>query len=150
LNASPWITNIWFPDNDKPLVWPSYFSNSGSSPTLSEPEAETTQLSQDVPSGLVQLNPSQQEAVNTMLSDMDEHRITIIQGPPGTGKTSVIAAFVQLAISMGFTGIWLVAASNVAVKNIAEKLAKIGFTNWRLLVSQDFHYEWLVSSCLKC
>lgn len=78
----------------------------------------------------------------------------------GVGKTSVIAEFVQSAINSGRTGIWLVAAvslsapfrysshideqSNVAVKNIAEKLAKVGFMDWRLLVSRDFHFDWLV------
>ncbi|KZT63465.1 hypothetical protein DAEQUDRAFT_680352 [Daedalea quercina L-15889] len=39
-------------------------------------------------------------------------------------------------------GIWLVAQSNVAVKHIAEKLADIGFLNFKILVSQDFHFEW--------
>lgn len=38
--------------------------------------------------------------------------------------------------------IWLVAQSNVAVKNIAEKLADFGFFDFRLLVSKDFEYEW--------
>ncbi|KAG1821663.1 AAA domain-containing protein [Suillus subaureus] len=38
--------------------------------------------------------------------------------------------------------IWLVAHSNVAVKNIAEKLDKVGFREFKLLVSKDFHYDW--------
>ncbi|KAK0193842.1 P-loop containing nucleoside triphosphate hydrolase protein [Armillaria mellea] len=68
--------------------------------------------------------------------------ITLIQGPPGTGKTSVIAAFVHCALAEGKSGIWLIAQSNVAVKNIAEKLIKTNFKEWKLLVSQDFHYDW--------
>lgn len=60
----------------------------------------------------------------------------------GTGKTSVIARFVLSAIQGGRKGIWLVAQSNVAVKNIAEKLLAIGFNDWRLLVSNDFHEGW--------
>ncbi|EPQ54165.1 hypothetical protein GLOTRDRAFT_21752, partial [Gloeophyllum trabeum ATCC 11539] len=37
---------------------------------------------------------------------------------------------------------WLAAKSNVAVKNIAEKLYSLGFTAWRLLVSAEFHNDW--------
>ena len=77
-----------------------------------------------------------------MLSSEDDKRITLIQGPPGTGKTSVIAAFVQRAIRLNKDGIWLIAQSNVAVKNIAEKLMSVGFENWKLLVSKDFHHGW--------
>lgn len=68
--------------------------------------------------------------------------ITIIQGPPGTGKTSVIAFFVQMAVALGKSGIWLVAQSNVAVKNIAEKLSQVGFHDYRLLVSDSFIDDW--------
>ncbi|TFK87476.1 hypothetical protein K466DRAFT_490831 [Polyporus arcularius HHB13444] len=88
------------------------------------------------------LNDSQQLAVERMLSLTDEHRLTIIRGPPGTGKTTVIAAFVCSAVAAGANGLWLVAQSNIAVKNIAEKLATVGFDNWRLLVSDDFHFDW--------
>ncbi|KAJ7678927.1 AAA domain-containing protein, partial [Mycena polygramma] len=38
--------------------------------------------------------------------------------------------------------IWLVAQSNVAVKNIAEKLASVDFLDFKLVVSKDFHYDW--------
>ena len=34
------------------------------------------------------------------------------------------------------------AQSNIAVKNIAEKLADVGFWDFRLLVSNDFHIGW--------
>ncbi|KAK7690912.1 hypothetical protein QCA50_006015 [Cerrena zonata] len=37
---------------------------------------------------------------------------------------------------------WLMAQSNVAVKNIAEKLAETGFFDFKLLVSLDFHFDW--------
>lgn len=77
-----------------------------------------------------------------MLKLHNDHRITLIQGPPGTGKTTVIATFVISAVSAGAKGIWLVAQSNVAVKNIAEKLESSGFPGWKLLVSKDFHQDW--------
>ncbi|GLB40322.1 putative AAA domain containing protein [Lyophyllum shimeji] len=136
LTNSPWIQNIFFPSGDphKPLSWPLEWSDPcKSGPSLMVPNP---------PSILLQLNSSQQDAVNTMYSTLDKHRITVIQGPPGTGKTSVIASFVQLAIQTGLDGIWLVAQSNVAVKNIAEKLLSAGFTAWKLLVSKDFIFEW--------
>jgi hypothetical protein len=60
----------------------------------------------------------------------------------GTGKTSVIARFVLSAVHAGRGGIWLIAQSNVAVKNIAEKLMNINFTDFRLLVSKDFMEGW--------
>jgi len=88
------------------------------------------------------LNGSQHTAVNAMLSKSSRNVITIIQGPPGTGKTSVIAFFVQMAVALGKSGIWLVAQSNVAVKNIAEKLSEVGFYDYRLLISDGFIDDW--------
>ncbi|KAG1876585.1 P-loop containing nucleoside triphosphate hydrolase protein [Suillus subalutaceus] len=77
-----------------------------------------------------------------MLQQSNDGRLTVIQGPPGTGKTTVIASFVQTALAGGLSGIWLIAQSNVAVKNIAEKLTDFGLTNWKLLVSMEFFDDW--------
>jgi regulator of nonsense transcripts 1 len=79
---------------------------------------------------------------------METDRISLIHGPPGTGKTTVIAASVvsMMAATRGRT-MWLIAQSNVAVKNIAEKLADVGFLNFKLLVSRQFHFEWYVATC---
>lgn len=38
---------------------------------------------------------------------------------------------------------WVVAHSNVAVKNIAEKLYKLN-VEFRILVSKEFYFEWWV------
>lgn len=65
-----------------------------------------------------------------------------------SGKTTVIAAFVCSAVAAGASGLWLVAQSNIAVKNIAEKLADVEFLDWRLLVSKDFHFGWCTLSPL--
>ncbi|KAF9560487.1 hypothetical protein CPC08DRAFT_472974 [Agrocybe pediades] len=130
---NPWYQNIWSPANaDGLLVWPKEWSQKPSQPPrISKKPAEA------------RLNGSQQTAVNCMLSVVDDHRIVLVQGPPGTGKTSVIASFVDFSVNaFGRTGIWLVAQSNVAVKNIAEKLISSGFLSWKLLVSKDFHFEW--------
>jgi Cdc6-like AAA superfamily ATPase len=65
------------------------------------------------------------------------------QGPPGTGKTTVITAVVQSKITEHPSNtIWIIAQSNVAVKNVAEKLADSGFLDFKLLVSKDFHFDW--------
>jgi len=142
LDESPWIRNIWFPSDDGIMNWPN--SHAPASQRAAASPSHAPGVSPGGNQGRHILNSSQQEAVNTMSSNMDSHRITIIQGPPGTGKTSVIAAFVQYAIEQGVDGIWLVAQSNVAVKNIAEKLMDVGFVDWKLLVSKDFHFQWYV------
>ena len=138
LNDNPWIKNIWFPEDNGIMTWPEDW-------TLPRKPPSKTTSSQIHSLPQVLLNPSQQMAVNTMLSTSDANRVVLVQGPPGTGKTSVIAAFVKLSLSLGQKGIWLIAQSNVAVKNIAEKLTKEKFLDWKLLVSLDFHHEWLVA-----
>jgi hypothetical protein len=40
--------------------------------------------------------------------------------------------------------VWIVAQSNVAVKNVAEKLLKVGIHEFKLIVSKEFHFEWSV------
>ena len=91
------------------------------------------------------LNISQEVAVEKILSSDDDNRVVAIHGPPGTGKTTVIAAAVSsfhLADHERF--VWIAAQSNVAVKNIAEKLCDVGFHDFKILVSKDFHFDWCV------
>ncbi|KAG6813951.1 hypothetical protein H0H92_005206 [Tricholoma furcatifolium] len=89
------------------------------------------------------LNSSQKMAVSTILSNEDADRITLIHGPPGTGKTTVIAASITSIIAApGRHTVWVIAQSNVAVKNVAEKLADVGFFDFKILVSEEFHYDW--------
>ncbi|KAI0091304.1 P-loop containing nucleoside triphosphate hydrolase protein [Irpex rosettiformis] len=126
LFENPFLRTIW-PDLEE-VVWPEE-----KFPTHDTPPP----LSYQYP-----LNESQQSAVEAMLTLTDDSRLVLVQGPPGTGKTTVIGAFVQSAVDAEWDGIWLLAQSNVAVKNIAEKLDKIGFNDFRLLVSKDFHLGW--------
>ena len=91
------------------------------------------------------LNTSQIQAVQRILSDRLQDEITVIHGPPGTGKTTVIAASVSSMMEGNAGGrrtMWLIAQSNVAVKNIAEKLADVRFWKFKLLVSKEFHFDW--------
>ncbi|KAJ7650122.1 P-loop containing nucleoside triphosphate hydrolase protein [Roridomyces roridus] len=87
------------------------------------------------------LNDSQRKAVEAIISP---DPISLIRGPPGTGKTTVIAAAVcsLSRVASRDRNMWLVAQSNVAVKNIAEKLASVDFLDFKIVVSKDFHYDW--------
>jgi hypothetical protein len=62
-------------------------------------------------------------------------------GPPGTGKTTTIAAAVAYWISQREPA-WIVAQSNVGVKNIARSLAGKGITDFKIIVSKEFYVEW--------
>lgn len=122
-----WMKAIWLPS--EPIVWPF----------TPPPNAPATEI---ITHPNAPLNKSQRLAVTKMLSSSLDDNITLIQGPPGTGKTTAIATYVLSAIKAGQRGIWLMAQSNVAVKNIAEKLAKLDFFDFKLLVSKNFHFEW--------
>ncbi|KAI6042882.1 P-loop containing nucleoside triphosphate hydrolase protein [Pisolithus marmoratus] len=128
-SLNPWVHQIYLDPSDD-FAWPIEWAS-----TLSPVKFNPKKVS-------CPLNSSQVGAVKRMLDPSDDSRVTIIQGPPGTGKTTVIAAFVEAAVNAGRRGIWLIAQSNIAVKNIAEKLAKIGLENWKLLVSADFFEFW--------
>jgi hypothetical protein len=129
---SPWMRAIWL--SSQPLNWPETFSPPPDSPTVEIREHPSAPI-----------NNSQRAALTKMLSPSLETLLTLVQGPPGTGKTTVIATYVLSAINAGQRGIWLMAQSNVAVKNIAEKLAKLDFFDFKVLVSKSFHFEWCVA-----
>lgn len=64
-------------------------------------------------------NESQKVAIQSVMNNA----ITVLQGPPGTGKTSTIAEIImQLLGNLNTYPILVVAASNIAIDNIAEKL----------------------------
>ncbi|KAH3683619.1 hypothetical protein WICPIJ_005401 [Wickerhamomyces pijperi] len=72
------------------------------------------------------LNSSQKEGIRHLLAP--ENTVTMLQGPPGTGKTSTILEAVLQLIDTPYCKdnncILIVAQSNVAIDNIAEKLLK--------------------------
>ncbi|KIY44153.1 hypothetical protein FISHEDRAFT_78066 [Fistulina hepatica ATCC 64428] len=105
LSSSPFVQNIWFPSTAG-MVWPENWAASTEElPTADESLGRFSKL-----------NVSQQDAVLHMLSQSSQNHIVLVQGPPGTGKTSVIITYVEQAIQAGQSGIWLIAASNVAVR----------------------------------
>ncbi|KAG6840404.1 hypothetical protein C0991_006913 [Blastosporella zonata] len=83
------------------------------------------------------LNASQTEVASRMVSD---YPLVIVHGPPGTGKTTTIAAAVSVWAQAKLPT-WIIAHSNVAVKNMAETLFRKE-VNFRILVSKEFHFEW--------
>lgn len=64
----------------------------------------------------------------------------LCKGPPGTGKTTTIAAAADMW-QQSRCPVWIVAHSNVAVKNIAEKLYRDDI-NFKIIVSKEFYEEW--------
>ncbi|KAF8462633.1 P-loop containing nucleoside triphosphate hydrolase protein [Russula ochroleuca] len=89
---------------------------------------------------LARLNDSQREIVGAMLSPAPQDSLVIAHGPPGTGKTTTIAAAAAIWESRGLP-CWIIAQSNVGVKNIAEKLFQKE-VDFRLIVSLEFYLEW--------
>ena len=109
---------------------------------------------------LEKLNHSQREIVGAMLSPSPQYSLVIAHGivipfstvvnsrqcrpdctgPPGTGKTTTIAAAAAIWVSRK-QPCWIIAQSNVGVKNIAEKLFQKE-VDFRLIVSQEFYFEW--------
>jgi superfamily I DNA and/or RNA helicase len=67
------------------------------------------------------LNASQLKAVDMALRSQDW---CLIHGPPGTGKTSTVAEVVRSLVGLG-QRVLCVAASNVAVDNLLEKLTAV-------------------------
>ncbi|TFK70343.1 P-loop containing nucleoside triphosphate hydrolase protein [Pluteus cervinus] len=126
LFVSPFPRALWTPERD--VSWKSVL-----------PLPKTTFL---FPSPYP-LNSSQSRAVRAIIHPT-AHRIALIHGPPGTGKTTVIAAAVSSLMSnrKKSIAVCLIAQSNVAVKNIAERLIKSNFSNFKILVSHDFHFDW--------
>ena len=80
--------------------------------------------------------------------------ITVLQGPPGTGKTSTIFEIIlQLLDSLNTYPILVVAASNIAIDNIAEKLKPKHEKNILRIVANEKEREYnrshpLASICL--
>jgi superfamily I DNA and/or RNA helicase len=71
------------------------------------------------PIKLIELNPSQNQAVNQILAAQD---VAVIHGPPGTGKTTTLVQAIKLLAEREKT-VLVTAPSNTAVDLLSEKLA---------------------------
>lgn len=76
----------------------------------------------NTPISIPTLNPSQNQAVNNILSTPD---IAIIHGPPGTGKTTTLVYAVKQLAPLENT-ILVTAPSNTATDLLTERLAQAG------------------------
>lgn len=84
-------------------------------------------------------NDSQKLAIQSTLNNS----ITVLQGPPGTGKTSTIVEIIlQLLDNYDAYPILVVAASNIAIDNIAEKLLANYGDNLLRIVSNEKEKEY--------
>ncbi len=75
-----------------------------------------------------QLNPSQQAAVNDILSARD---IAVVHGPPGTGKTTTLVQAVK-QLAQQEHNILVTAPSNTAVDLLVERLSAEGLNVTRI------------------
>ncbi|KAI6155198.1 P-loop containing nucleoside triphosphate hydrolase protein [Pisolithus tinctorius] len=130
LLLDPFFKVIWLPN--EPSCWPPSDHLQPKIPIYS-------------PNPDLKVNTSQESAIEKILSTSDEDRVVLIQGPPGTGKTRVVTVAITSIVSFPAASsrtAWTAAQSNVAAKNIAEKFDKIGFYQFALLVSKEFHFDW--------
>ncbi|CAG5070610.1 RecBCD enzyme subunit RecD [Dyadobacter sp. CECT 9623] len=72
---------------------------------------------------ILKLNPSQNEAVNKILS---ANELAIVHGPPGTGKTTTLVQAIKAMLLKDRKQILVVAPSNTAVDLLSEKLSEEG------------------------
>lgn len=85
---------------------------------------------QDIyPVTLPKLNPSQQRAVQQILSAQE---LAVVHGPPGTGKTTTLVQAVKALVKKDNRPVLVVAPSNTAVDLLSEKLSEEGLNVLRV------------------
>lgn len=135
------IDLLWFPPADfTRQTRPEHIAPSSSAfENLNESQREVSaaMISDDEP--LVVAHGMAQNFRNSRLRTLTTESFPA--GPPGTGKTTTISAAVDWW-HQNKQPVYIVAQSNVGVKNIARSLAKKEFSDFKLLVSKEFYYEW--------
>jgi regulator of nonsense transcripts 1 len=96
--------------------------------TVPDPTIRSSALKRLTAPGLPDLNHSQAEAVQRVLSQP----LSLIQGPPGTGKTVTSATIVYHLARSSHEQVLVVAPSNIAVDHLAERIALTGLRVVRL------------------
>ncbi|TDW96065.1 AAA domain-containing protein [Dinghuibacter silviterrae] len=81
------------------------------------------------PAAAAGLNPSQQAAVQQILSAQD---LAIVHGPPGTGKTTTLVHAIKALLERDAQKILVTAPSNTAVDLLSERLSEAGISVLRL------------------
>lgn len=81
------------------------------------------------PIAIPKLNPSQQRAVQQILS---ANEVAVVHGPPGTGKTTTLVQAIKVLVKKDNKPILVVAPSNAAVDLLSEKLSEEGLNVLRV------------------
>ncbi|SDE32778.1 Superfamily I DNA and/or RNA helicase [Dyadobacter soli] len=81
------------------------------------------------PIHIPKLNPSQQRAVQNILSAQE---LAIVHGPPGTGKTTTLVQAIKALVKKDSRPVLVVAPSNTAVDLLSEKLSEEGLNVLRV------------------
>ncbi|KAI0644849.1 P-loop containing nucleoside triphosphate hydrolase protein [Trametes meyenii] len=121
LTRSPYIRMLWLSDG------------------RAQQRSRTALLTDPLGLHFSHINASQRQVVAAMLSQDDEP-LVVVHGPPGTGKTTTIAAALDYWTAER-KPTWVIAQSNVGIKNVARTLVKYDI-DFRLLVSKEFYVEW--------
>lgn len=96
---------------------PSHFAHPVVQALLQDAAPSFTTAAPPPPSA--DLNDEQQEAINRALA---AKHVAVIHGPPGTGKTHTLVRYIRLEAARA-SRLLVVAPSNTAVDNIAERLS---------------------------
>ncbi|KAG9092429.1 hypothetical protein FRC06_000104 [Ceratobasidium sp. 370] len=144
-----WIDDDWGDDTDEEEVTRMQALKLEEGDEDQSDETEDENLGMEDPtrgvslSEEIKLNPSQRGVVARVVAPnpRGRTRATLVHGPPGTGKTSTIAAAVVILAEVG-EPVWIVAQSNVGIKNVAEKLQEVEFNDFTLLVAKDYYSYW--------
>ncbi|KAG8735925.1 hypothetical protein FRC10_010005, partial [Ceratobasidium sp. 414] len=144
-----WIDDDWGDDTDEEEVAHLQALRLEEGGEDQEDETEDEDVGMEDPtrgvtlSEEIRLNSSQKRVVARVVAPnpRGRTRATLVHGPPGTGKTSTIAAAVVILAEVG-EPVWIVAQSNVGIKNVAEKLQDVEFNDFTLLVAKDYHSYW--------
>lgn len=81
------------------------------------------------PITIPKLNPSQQRAVQQILS---ANEVAVVHGPPGTGKTTTLVQAIKALVRKDSKPLLVVAPSNAAVDLLSEKLSEEGLNVLRV------------------
>ncbi|KAF8740468.1 AAA domain, partial [Rhizoctonia solani] len=146
-----WVEDSWGDDTDEEEAALA-LKNKVPESELIDYDTEDDELGDDLPLHEVvnvvpelkgRINPSQLKVIGrvTAPNPGGRTRATLVHGPPGTGKTSTItAAAIRLVKSGEY--VWIVAQSNVGISNVADKLRKIKFDDFVLIVADEYYQWW--------
>jgi hypothetical protein len=142
-----WIDDSWDDDTDEEEA--ARRKNQAPASELVDYDTEDDDLGHDLkPHEIIaqlaeNVNDSQLRVIGrvTAPNPRGRTRATLVHGPPGTGKTTTISAAVIRLVKAG-EPVWIIAQSNVGIRNVADKLRRVEFEDFLLIVAQDYFNWW--------